>query len=265
MPTKRPNTQSSTSKETMTISASVKDGAVTLTIYYESLFNMDSVYFDEMVILRNEECVTCYGILSSASVGITNFKERTWRVDSQIATLKFYRSKKQQWDKESSKFVTVSVCMDEAKLYAVLAKYGEATEGSVLSGSIKPWINPMYWELGNDSESDIALAERFIKGVLSLSPVESPKKLKDTDIAAAREQSNKKFGPGSYSKAETTSEKIAANLAFLKAEFSGVMEFRSLYELAEQIEACGRDTTAHDFDHAVYVRMLQIIGVITGK
>lgn len=215
------------------------------------------------MILRNEECVTCYGILSSASVGVTNFKERTWRADSQIATLKFYRSKKQQWDKESSKFTTVSVCMDEAKLYTILAEHGEATEGKVLSGSIKPWINPMYWELGSDSESDIALGERFIKCVLSLTPVE-PKKLKDTDIAAAREQSNKKFGSGGYSKAETTSEKIAANLAFLKAEFSGIIDFRDVRELAQGIEAL-HPVSDGDFDHRVYVRMLQIIGIVTGK
>ncbi|MGB7708792.1 MAG: hypothetical protein WBL95_04460 [Microcoleus sp.] len=248
----------------MTISASVKDGTISLLVYYESLNNTDSVYFEEMVILRNEECVTCYGVLSSASVGVVNFKERTWRPDSQIVTLKFHRKQKQQWDKDSNKFVTAAVVMDEAKIYSLLMKYGEATEGKVLCGSIKPWINPMYWELGTDSESDIALAERFIKTVFSLTPVEFRKKLKDTDIASAREQANKKFGSGGYSKSENTSEKIAANLAFLRAEFNGIFEFKNVRELAEGIEALP-PASVPDFDYRVYVRMLQIIGILAGK
>jgi hypothetical protein len=248
----------------MTISVSSKDGLINLSIYYESLNITDSIHWDEVVLLRNEEAVTCFGIISSASIGLVNFKDKTWRPDFQLTKVKFCRSNRQQWNKDTSKFETVPVCQDEAKLYQILCGFGEKSNNAVLSGPIKPWINPMYWELGCETETDIALGERFTKSVYNLVAAKTPYRLTDAQIATAREASNKKYGSGGYSKAEATSDKIAANLAFLKTEFEGIVDFKNVYELAQGIEGLS-SLAGDDFDYRVYVRMLQIVGIIAGK
>jgi hypothetical protein len=247
----------------MTISATVKDDNVNLYVYYESLSNTDSVYWKEVALFRNEETITCYGILSSASVGVVNFKEKTWRPDFQIAILKFNRAKRQQWDKDAGKFVTVEVCQDEAKLYAIFSKVEQLFSNQILTGSIKPWINPMYWDLGCEQESEIALAEKIINSTSSLSKAQEPCRLTPSDLSAAREAANKKYGSGGYSKGESTADKTASNLAFLRAQFDGITKFQSIHELAQAIEASSPAGVDADFDYRVYTRMLHIIGLLT--
>jgi hypothetical protein len=247
----------------MTISASLKDGAVNLTIYYDSLMNNDMVYWKEAALFRNEETVTCYGVLSNASVGVVNFKEKAWRPDFQIAILKFNRAKKQQWDKDAGKFVTVEVCQDEAKLYTIFSKVEQLFSSQILTGSIKPWINPMYWELGCEQEPEIALAEKIINSTYCLTKAQEPYRLTPSELSVARETANKKYGFGGYSKGESAAERTASNLAFLRSQFDGIIEFQSVHELAQAIEATSPSGAGDDFDYRVYNRMLKIINSLT--
>jgi hypothetical protein len=223
----------------MTINFSTnKDGNNSLYINHESLSSTDSIYWDEAVIFRDVDKITIFGVISSASKGIVCFKEKSWRPDFQECTLKVYAQKKQQWDSPTSKFITVDVCKEEAHLYLVLQEI-QKNNGSdtILKGTLNPWLNPYFWELGTD-ETSVNISAQFVGNLCRLTPHSSPKRLQSEKIEQARGVSNKKTGGSfGYQKGESELERLSIRYEWLHSQFKDLYEYNSLYDLAQQIEA----------------------------
>lgn len=223
---------------TMTISVSTnKDGRTSLYVN-DSLSSVDKIVWNEFVIIASDEAITCYGILSSTSVGLTNYKNKEWLPGGSKASFKVYGSKtKQSYNKDVGKYQDTPVTQDELHLFSLLKRESDTHGDCRLEGFISPWINPYYYDFAKNP-ADAGRAKKINDETVWLTPIVKPGILTDDEIETFKSTlgaTAKKYGSGSYLKGETESERLAARLTFFTTQMAEVCEFKSLYDLSSQL------------------------------
>ena len=224
----------------MSISVSInKEGKATVWGNPEFNTSKDVLHFKEVVLGKTDTEVTCYGILTSASVGVSCAKNKDWKPDGARITYRVFAKEKQQWDKETSKFVATKVHDDEALLYKVLSDICDRTfpQQTILTGKITPWVNPMLWELDATDTGNAELIKKLTKQLESLDVATAPFELTEAEIAIALEPTTYGNKKGAYTKSETESERLKARETFFKEQLVDLFEYKDVYDLARQIEA----------------------------
>ncbi|HBK21652.1 MAG TPA: hypothetical protein DDZ60_03835 [Planktothrix sp. UBA10369] len=252
----------------MTINFSTnKDGISSLYVNYESLSNSDSIYWDEAVIFRDEDKITIFGIISSASRGVVSYKDRNWRPDFQECTLKIYAKKKSQWDTASSKFITVDVGKEEAHLYLVLLTIQTTnSNNAVLRGPLNPWLNPFFWDLNLSDPASDRIGEQFVKQLHQLTLHPNPSRLSVTQIQPQEASVKKLGGGGNWAKGETELERLIVRSQYLESQGTLIFDYKSLYDLASQIEAMKNEPTTPDILLCRTMdTLLELIKIIMGN
>ena len=255
----------------MSISISInKEGKASVWGNPDFNTSKDVLHFKEVVLVATETEVTCYGVLTSNSVGVGCSKDKDWKPDGAKVTYRVFAKEKQQWDKEAGKFVTAAVHRDENLLHKILSDVCKTfPEKAILTGNITPWINPYFWELDAGDESNLPLLQKLTSQVESLRLAIEPFELSETEIATALETSSYsgKKG-GTYAKAETESERLNARLVFFKEQLADLFEFTTLYDLAGQVEASkansGQISPAQMTENSV-ATTLELLSIIAGN
>jgi len=180
--------------------------------------------------------VTCFGILSSECRGVSSYKDKEWKPAGQKATYRVYAKEKQQWDKDTSKYIKVDVSKDEGLLYKVLSDKAKEGDDLIFTGNITPWVNPFIYELDATDDANIVMLKKLTSQLAILAVHPGPHELTQAEIAIALDatSTSKK---GTYSKPETESEHLQARYDFFQAQLADMFEFTSFYDLAGQIVA----------------------------
>lgn len=223
----------------MSISVSInKEGKATVWGNPEFNTSKDVLHFKEVVLCKTDTEVTCYGILTSASVGVSCTKDKDWKPGGARVSYRVFAKEKQQWDKEASKFVTTKVHDDEALLYKVLSDVcGRFPQQTILTGNIVPWVNPYLWELDARDANNVELIKKLTKQLETLHEAVAPFELTEAEIATALEPATPGNKKGTYTKPETESERLKAREIFFKEQLAELFEYKDVYDLACQIEA----------------------------
>jgi hypothetical protein len=245
----------------MTISVSTnKEGATSLYVN-DLLSSVDSIVWHELVIIPGDELITCYGILSGASVGLTNYKNKEWLPEGNKVSLKVYGGKtKQAYNKEAGKYQDTPVTKDELHLYSLLRQELDTHGGCRLKGFISPWVNPYYWEF-SVNPVDAPRAKKINDETVSLSPIVGQGVLTDGEIDAFKATVGvaKKAYSGSYSKGETEADRLAARMSFFATQMGEICEFKGLYDLSNQIVGIRQESANMSHDKMLEVTIAQTI------
>lgn len=229
----------------MTISVSTNKENNTSLYINDSLSSVDTIVWNEVVILPSDESITCWGILSGSSVGLTNYKNKEWKPEGSKASLKIYGTKiKQAYNKEAGKYQDTPVHEDELHLFSLLKQISDVHGDCHLKGFISPWVNPYYYDFAKDP-ADAARAKKINNEIVSLSPIVGVGTLTDSEIDTfkfALGATKKAYGSNGYSKGETEAERLAARMVFFTTQLSEVCEFKNLYDLSNQLVSIREDS-----------------------
>ena len=221
----------------MTINVSInKEGNTTLYVNTDFIVSTDTIHWQELVLKVTDTEVICFGILSAECRGVSSYKEKDWKPAGKKVTYRVYAQEKQQWDKDTSKYITIDVSKDEALLYKTLSAKAKELDGEILAGNITPWVNPFIYELDTTDSQNAAMIQKLINQLTSLTVHPGPHELTQAEIATAFDSTftSKK---GTYSQPEFESERLQARYNFFRAEIEEMFEFTSLDNLAGQIIA----------------------------
>ncbi|MEG4323070.1 MULTISPECIES: hypothetical protein [unclassified Microcoleus] len=254
----------------MSVSVSInKEGKATIWSNPEFNTSKDVLHFKEVVLCKTDTEVTCYGILTSASVGVSCTKDKDWKPGGARVTYRVFAKEKQQWDKETSKFVVTKVHDDEALLYKVLSDVCDRTfpQQTILTGNIVPWVNPYLWELNATDESNVALIKKLTKQLESLDVATAPFELTEAEIVTALEPPTYGNKKGAYIKPETESERLKARETFFKEQLADLFEYKDVYDLACQIESTKSEAAAippSELTENSVMTTLKLLSIIMG-
>lgn len=251
----------------MAISVSTKkDGSTSLYIN-DTLSSVDKIVWHELVIIASNELITCYGILSNASVGLVNYKNKEWGPENSKVSFNVYGGKtKEAYNKDAGKYQETLVSRDELQLFSLLKQVSDTHNECHLKGFISPWINPYYYDFAKDP-TDALRAKKIIDDTVSLSPIVGLGILTESEIDTFKASLGavKKYGSGNYSKGETESERLAARLAFFTAQMADACEFKSLYDLSGQLVSIREESDKLSTDQlteksiALTIKFLELI------
>ena len=115
----------------MAINVSInKEGNTTLYANPDYCISTDTIHWQELVLKDIDTEVICYGILSAECRGVSSYKEKDWKPAGKKVTYRVYAQEKQQYDKDTSKYITIDVSKDEALLYKTLSAKAKAVKQS---------------------------------------------------------------------------------------------------------------------------------------
>lgn len=216
-----------------------------LNISLEKLTVADIIGIQEMIVSNTADTIDMTMILSNSCIGIES-KDRTFKAENNKCNLSFKREKKQQYNVDQKKYEEVEVSKDENYLFVILSDFFTKNPAVGYTGQILPWINPFFWELINQNtaaSSEMAGTMRdklfTLRPLATLSTLTEEDKNKLTTVASYGNGSK-----GGYTKAESEAEKLAARLAFLKAQTSSLFEWQTIGELAVIIPGLDVDISA---------------------
>lgn len=221
----------------MAINVSInKEGQTSLYVNPDFCVSTDTIHWKELVLKATDSEIICFGILSAECRGVSHYKEKDWKPEDKRAIYRVYAKEKQQYDKETSKYITVDVSNDEALLYRMLSAKAKELDGEILVGNITPWVNPFIYELDATDDANTAMLQKLTSQLVSLTKHPNPHELTQSEIASAIDSTftSKK---GTYFKPETESERLLARSNFIHSQLADAFEFTSLYDLAGQIES----------------------------
>ncbi|WP_377478897.1 MAG: hypothetical protein P2A85_09140 [Microcoleus anatoxicus] len=234
----------------MSISVSTKDNFYALYLN-ESVVANDRIVWQELVLISNDDTITCYGVLSADSLGLVNYKDKTWYPNGKKAVLKVNGSQeKDAWDKEESKFKKIPTPKDELLLYKLLRKAVEQHPQTHFVGHISPWLNPFYWEF-LEEDANSPRAHKMHDDLVRLSPcTQTLLTQSEIDVFTASMPKAKSYGGF---KGETESSRIKARMDFLTLQMADVAQFRDLYDLACQIVMASESS-----EHLTPIKILEL-------
>jgi len=221
----------------MAINASInKEGNATLYVNPEFCVSTDVICWKELAVKVTETEVTCFGILSAECRGVSLYKDKEWKPAGQKATYRIYAKEKQQYDRNTNKYITAEVSKDEALLYNRLSAKVKEIDAEILIGNIVPWVNPFIYELDATDPANTAMLTKLTGQLISLDVHPGPYELTQAEITTALDTTftSKK---GTYSKPELEVERLNARYRFFESQLTDMFEFTSIYDLAGQIEA----------------------------
>ncbi|MEG4323146.1 MULTISPECIES: hypothetical protein [unclassified Microcoleus] len=224
----------------MAINVSVnKEGCTTLYINSDFIVSTDIIVWQELVLEDKGTEVICYGILSSECRGVSSYKEKEWKPAGKKAFYRVYSKEKQQWDKETNKYITVKVSKDETVLYDKLSCKAKESVGTILKGSITPWVNPFIYELDASLPSNAPLIQKMTNQLVVVTECPEPHQLTQTEITTAFDSVlvSKK---GTYTAPESESKRLLARYEFFQSQLED-FDYKSLSDLACQIEGLKED------------------------
>lgn len=195
----------------------------------------DRIVLSEAFVAYDEEAVSFYGILSSESIGIENFKNKAWTPDGQKVLITFFKNKRNSWNNDSKKFEDKQVEPSENYLYTFAKNVLTKIQGSCVSVVVSPYVNPQFLEDMKTPQPDETLAywEGKVKNTI-IAVAKEQSGLSDTDAQIAKDVlSTSGYGSGkkAYQKLETEADKLEARWEFLRFHLSSAYPINSLYEL----------------------------------
>lgn len=220
--------------KTMAISVSTKDNFYSLYVG-DSVVSTDRIVWREVALIPGDEMITCYGVLSEDSLGLVNYKDKTWYPRDKKAVFKVNGSQeKDGWDKEESRFKKVSTPQEEILLYSLLKQAVEQNSQTHFVGHISPWLNPFYWEFLKENPNSDRI-KKMHETLAFLAPC-SQTLLTEKEVSAFAATTGSKFKSyGNTFKGETEAARIKARLDFLTLQMTNATDFKDLYDLASQI------------------------------
>lgn len=256
----------------MAISVSTnKDGATSLYIN-DNLSSVDRIVWEECVLFQVEDSIICWGLLSKDCVGLTNYKNKDWQPAGAKVSLKIHGGMiKQAWSKDAGKYQDAPVPRDELTLYTFLSNILVAHDDCHLKGFISPWINPYYYEFVT-SQTDAPRAKKILDETVSLLPIVGEGRLTTAEVVEVgktlQSVGKKAYGGGNYAKSETEAERLKARLDFFTAQMSEVCEFKSLYDLSQQlasIRPANKDLSTDELLDKTIIQTVEFITLIIGS
>jgi len=253
----------------MAINVSInKEGNITLYVNTDFIVSTDIICWQELILKDVGTEVICYGILSSECRGVSSYKDKDWKPEGKKVTYRVYSKDKQQWDKDTSKYITVNVSKDEALIYNRLSYKAKEFEGKILTGNITPWVNPFIYELDASDTANLPMIQKLTNQIALLTVHTGPYELTQANLDAMIESTafTKK---GTYSKPETEAERLQARYTFLCSQFEELFTgYDSLADLGTQIsataEGSGSLTSGQLFENSVE-KTIELIKIVMGN
>jgi len=217
-----------------------KDGQTSLYANPDFCISTDTIHWKELVLKATDTEVICFGILSAECRGVSSFKDKDWKPEGKKVTYRVYSKEKEQWDKNTSKYIVAAVNKDEALLYKMLSAKAMEFGEKILVGNVTPWVNPFIYELDATDVVNLPMIQKLSNQCVQLDLHPEPHELTQSEINALQESTGTK--KGTYSKSETEAERLQARYTFLCSHFEEVFDdCTSLADLGSQIAAAAEN------------------------